>query len=126
MTRHELLQYRDILNRKRRELESRMRLDGIAIERAADLVDDGSLAGERDFAIAALDRESATLREIRNALHRIGEGSYGECLRCGLPIRPARLAAIPWAAYCIACQEAVDRANEVNCIGALDDAGEAA
>ncbi len=126
MTGNELLQYRDILSRKRRELESRMRLDGIAVERAADLVDDGSLAGERDVAVATLDRETAVLRGIRHALARVAGGTYGVCLRCAQAIRPARLAAIPWAAYCIRCQEAVDMANEAAGGRGGDDVGEAA
>jgi DnaK suppressor protein len=49
------------------------------------------------------------LRQIRRALARIADGSYGVCLHCDEDISPKRIAAVPWAAYCIKCQEQVDR-----------------
>ena len=36
-------------------------------------------------------------------------GTFGACRRCGKPIAAGRLEALPWAAYCIECQRAVDR-----------------
>ena len=45
------------------------------------------------------------LREIQEALGRIGDGEYGHCLECDEPISMKRLEAIPWARHCIACQE---------------------
>lgn len=45
------------------------------------------------------------LREVQDALGRIEEGSYGECMDCDEQISTKRLEAIPWARYCIACQE---------------------
>ena len=47
------------------------------------------------------------LREIEEALDRIDEGVYGECMDCDEPISTKRLEAIPWARYCIACHEEV-------------------
>jgi DnaK suppressor protein len=41
-------------------------------------------------------------------LTRIEEGTYGTCLRCDSEISLKRLKAVPWAAYCLACQEAAD------------------
>ena len=49
------------------------------------------------------------LRQIRRALARIEDGSYGVCLHCEEDISPKRVNAVPWAAFCIKCQEQVDR-----------------
>ena len=43
------------------------------------------------------------------ALARIADGSYGVCLHCEEDISPKRVNAVPWAAFCIKCQEQVDR-----------------
>ena len=45
------------------------------------------------------------LREVEEALERIEEGAYGDCMDCDEPISTKRLEAIPWARYCISCQE---------------------
>ncbi len=58
---------------------------------------------------AAADLRSRELREIDNALERIAGGTYGECEACGAPIAPARLKALPWARFCLACQEKQSR-----------------
>jgi len=60
------------------------------------------------------------LRNVRAALHRIDEGMYGVCLHCEEDISPKRLNAVPWAPYCIACQETADR-NQEEGIESLDD-----
>jgi RNA polymerase-binding protein DksA len=43
------------------------------------------------------------VRQIREALRRIEQGSYGVCVKCGEPIDPKRLKALPTATRCIAC-----------------------
>jgi DnaK suppressor protein len=45
------------------------------------------------------------LREIGDALERIEQGSYGTCMDCEEPISVKRLDAVPWARYCVTCQE---------------------
>ncbi len=52
---------------------------------------------------------SNLLRNVRAALRRIDEGAFGVCLHCEEDISPKRLAAVPWTAYCIRCQEVADR-----------------
>ena len=56
-----------------------------------------------------LRRHQVELRRIDAALRRVEEGSYGECLACGEPIAPGRLAADPTAIHCLACAEAAER-----------------
>jgi DnaK suppressor protein len=48
----------------------------------------------------------AQLRLIEAALDRLDSGDYGVCLSCEEPIPPKRLQAVPWARYCVGCQEA--------------------
>jgi DnaK suppressor protein len=78
------------------------------------------LAGERELAIRNLDRESSLLRNVRLALARIADGSYGTCMHCDEEIKPKRLDAVPWTPYCIRCQEAADR-HEFESAESLDE-----
>src|SRR5947209_2408457 len=50
-----------------------------------------------------------TLEQVRAALQRIEDGTYGKCIDCGRPIEPARLEAVPWTPYCRADQERHDK-----------------
>lgn len=45
------------------------------------------------------------LKQLESALDRLESGGYGICMDCGAPIPAKRLRAIPWALYCVACQE---------------------
>jgi DnaK suppressor protein len=110
MTRSVLNKYKRMLEAKQAELSAGLRnRDDIAIEKTPDAIDEGVFAGERELAISNLDRESTILREIQAALSRLADGSYGTCLRCDAGIKPERLNAVPWARYCVACQETADR-----------------
>lgn len=60
---------------------------------------------EQDVTAVTADLRSRTLREIDGALQRVAVGTYGECEDCGEEISPQRLKAIPWARYCVSCQE---------------------
>lgn len=110
MTKAEVEKYKGILEAKKAELTGSLRnRDEIVIEKAPDALDEVQLAGERELAIRNLDRDSNMLRQIRRALARIADGSYGVCLHCDEEISPKRVNAVPWAAFCIRCQEQVDR-----------------
>ena len=102
--------FHEILERKAAELVQVLRKrDGIAIEKSADQMDEIQYASERDLAIRNVDRESSLLRQVKAALRRIHDGSFGTCIECESAISPKRLAAVPWASRCIQCQEAADR-----------------
>jgi DnaK suppressor protein len=115
MTKQELNKYKDVLRKKEAEL---MRVignrEGIEIEKSPDALDEVQHAAERELAIRNLDRDSALLRNVRSALVRVDEGSYGVCLHCEEDISAKRLNAVPWAAYCITCQELADRHQNSN------------
>src|SRR5271167_140428 len=51
--------------------------------------------------------EYMQLRQIQEALDRLQGGDYGICLSCEEAIPPKRLQAVPWAKYCVRCQERV-------------------
>ena len=48
------------------------------------------------------------LSQVRAALDRLDEGTFGECLQCGNMIGEKRLEAVPWTPHCIACQEKIE------------------
>ena len=62
--------------------------------------------------------EYSQLRQIQEALDRLQSGEYGVCLSCEEQIPAKRLDALPWAKYCVPCQEEIsdetveDRATE--------------
>jgi len=121
MTKTEINKYREILEAKQAELAQVLRnRDGITIEKSPDALDEVQNAAERELAIRNLDRESNLLRNVRAALHRIDDGMFGICLHCEEDISPKRLNAVPWAPYCIGCQENADR-NQEEGIESLDD-----
>lgn len=81
----------------------------IAIENTPEACERIVLAAQREFAVLTLGRHSRLLREVHAALARIDDGSYGICESCEDAIKPRRLDAVPWARYCIQCQEDIDR-----------------
>ena len=83
--------------------------DEILIENAAEDFDRLQQQMNREVAIRNLDRESKLLKEVQGALKRVEDGSYGTCLRCEEEIPEKRMKAVPWAAYCVPCQETIER-----------------
>ena len=71
----------EILERKATELDRELgKRDGIAIEKSADQMDEIQYASERELAIRNVDRESHLLRQVKAALRRIHDGSFGICM----------------------------------------------
>src|ERR1700680_1567558 len=121
MTKSELKKFKEILEARQAELELFVRnREGIAIEKSPDALDEVQNAAERELAIRNLDRESNMLRNVRGGLHRIDEGTFGVCAHCEEDISLKRLHAVPWAAYCIQCQEVADK-NQVEGTESFDD-----
>ena len=71
-------------------------------EQAVEMEDDASLEGQG----ALIAKEIAS---VKRALARTEDGTYGECVRCGNDIAPARLEARPEAALCIDCARSNER-----------------
>ena len=123
MRRTEVERYRSMLEAKKIELSADLRSrEYIAIEEAADAMDEVQFAGARELAISNLDRESKLLQSVLRALNRIEDGRYGVCLHCDAAINPKRLGAVPWAEHCLRCQEAADwREFESDTMGRLHE-----
>ena len=87
----------DLLERAE-EIEDDLRhpLDADSSEQAVDLADDESLEGVDDVL-------RAEVQQIRLALLRIENGTYGNCAVCGKAIKRERLEARPIATRCIDC-----------------------
>jgi DnaK suppressor protein len=102
--------YQTLLEAKRTELLTRVhKLEEIRTEQAADELDHLQLQQHRELVIRQLDVDSSVLRHVEAALARIRSGEFGICLGCDNPIPARRLQIVPWAAYCVSCQEQVDR-----------------
>ena len=104
--------YRKILERKAEEVRRSM-----SAQKAAQVVarldipsDEGDLSQQHHEEWIFLNRNTIDmklLREVSEALRRIEHDSYGICLHCEEPISPKRLDAVPWARYCVGCQEQI-------------------
>ena len=107
-----LATYRSMLEKKAEEVRRSM-----SAQKAAQVVarldcpsDEGDLSQQHHEEWIFLNRNTIDmklLREIADGLHRIEQGTYGVCLECEEPISVKRLEAVPWARYCVACQEAI-------------------
>lgn len=70
-----------------------------------DIADQASTAYTKEFLLSIGDAERRLLRQVDAALEKIRSGIYGQCEKCGSEIGEKRLEALPFARYCIACQE---------------------
>ncbi|CAN5737636.1 hypothetical protein BH24ACI3_BH24ACI3_07500 [soil metagenome] len=68
----------------------------------------------KNVMLAVSENDSRQLALIDDAVLRIDDEEYGTCQNCEKDINSKRLAAIPWARYCLSCQELVEK-------GTLDD-----
>jgi DnaK suppressor protein len=104
--------YRKVLEKKAEEVRLSM-----SAQKAAQVVsrldvpsDEGDLSQQHHEEWIFLNRNTIDmklLREITDALRRMDRGTYGVCLECEEPISAKRLDAVPWARYCVTCQELI-------------------
>jgi len=59
------------------------------------------------------------LGQVKEAIRRLQDGNFGECMLCSTEIGVKRLEALPWTRYCINCQEKIEN-------GEIDDPARAA
>ncbi len=110
MDKHLLLQFKRGLQEQQRELSQ-------AIEKAdkeiRDFAGPGPLnsieltcfTASKESLFMSASQNRSRLHMIQHALERITDGSFGICVDCGGSIRLKRLQALPWASFCIQCQE---------------------
>ena len=83
MTKTDINKYKEILEARQAELADVLRnREAITIEKSPDALDEVQNAAERELAIRNLDRESNLLRNVRAALRRIDDGTFGICVHC--------------------------------------------
>jgi DnaK suppressor protein len=74
-----------------------------------DIVDRANNSYNRELMFSLSDSERQLLLQVEDALRRIDDGVYGNCSNCGRSIAMPRLQAIPWARFCIDCQELAEK-----------------
>ena len=104
--------YAKLLERKADEVRRSM-----SAQKAAQVVsrvdvpsDEGDLSQQSHEEWIFLNRNTLDmklLREVEDARRRIVNGTYGVCHECDEPISSKRLDAVPWAKYCVRCQELI-------------------
>jgi DnaK suppressor protein len=104
--------FSDALAAKSRELRASMSAQNAAqvVGRPDQPSDEGDLSQRSHDEWIFLNRnklEARVLRDVEDALRRIESGHYGVCQECDEPISRKRLEALPWAKYCVSCQELV-------------------
>jgi DnaK suppressor protein len=96
-----LLERLATLVRRGSAIESHLRQEDGRLE--ADFADKVAFT-EMDEVLESLgDAGRREVEDIRGALARLDEGSYGVCVGCGVDIPPGRLAALPSTAWCVQC-----------------------
>lgn len=110
----EAMEIRTILAVEREAVLSRLRsmiseFDEIVVASADSNGDDehdpegSTVAFERARLAALIGGARASIEDLDRASARIDDGTYGRCGRCGGPIDPDRLAALPAVETCVAC-----------------------
>src|SRR5689334_9576146 len=81
------------------------------IDSAHDIGDSGAAEVAANDAFSEAELDSASLKQVREALARIANGTYGKCVVDGGPIEKKRLEAIPWATYCVEHQSLLEESS---------------
>ena len=78
-------------------------------EATQDIVDKAANSYTKEFLFHQSDENRRTLQLLSEALERMKEGAYGQCVECEQEVQQKRLEAVPWARYCIECQGKQDQ-----------------
>lgn len=74
------------------------------LEAAMDIGDQALMDLERELGISLMEMRNKRRQAIEDALHKLDDGTYGICEECGVEISEKRLAAVPFAKFCVECQ----------------------
>ena len=114
MDKRKLKSYRDRLLARRENLfgqvmEAEMTSRERDLEATQDPADMAANAYTKELLISMSANDRRLLDLIDEALQRVETGDYGECVNCGEPVQEKRLDAVPWARYCLRCQDLQER-----------------
>ncbi|MGA3293551.1 MAG: TraR/DksA family transcriptional regulator [Candidatus Acidiferrales bacterium] len=70
-----------------------------------DLADKAANSYTKEFLFGQTHTDRSRLQLVDEALERIKQGTFGECISCHEELQQKRLEAVPWTRYCITCQE---------------------
>lgn len=106
--------YRDRLLERRESLVSQVAEAELSsrerdLESTQDPADMAANAYTKELLISMSANDRKLLELIDEALERVESGDYGECVNCGEPVQEKRLDAVPWARYCLKCQDLQER-----------------
>ncbi|GIZ50124.1 TraR/DksA family transcriptional regulator [Noviherbaspirillum aridicola] len=101
---------REVIDDLRRRLHAEGESEQLAlVNHLEDAGDWAEASSENLNDLALLQHEVHTLRQLDEALQRVGSGQFGLCRECGDAIPDGRLEVQPEAATCIDCQQALER-----------------
>jgi len=63
----------------------------------------------KEFLFGQTHNDRSLLQLVNDALARIKDDSFGECIACHQELQQKRLEAVPWTRYCITCQEKMEQ-----------------
>ena len=114
MDKRKMKSYRDRLLERRETLfsqvtEAEMSSRERDLEATQDPADMAANAYTKELLISMSANDRKLLELIDEALVRVEAGEYGECVNCGEPVQEKRLDAVPWARYCLKCQDLQER-----------------
>lgn len=111
MSKSNLKEVKEKLLAERELLVEKLKGNDLSIDDAEtpDPVDLAVRNYSKNVMLAVSENESKQLTLIDEALLRIEDDEYGTCQNCENDINPKRLAAIPWARYCLDCQELLEK-----------------
>lgn len=114
MTKKDMEKFRRLLEEKKATISSdlaktRSAEEETSDEATQDIADKAVSSYTREFLYSLTDGERSTLLQIDDAIGRIDDAIYGLCINCGQTMAEKRLTAVPWAPYCVDCQELAEK-----------------
>ena len=106
-----LKEIKEKLIAERENLTNKLKENDLSIDdsETPDPVDLAVRNYSKNVMLAVSENDSRQIILINEALERIADEEYGTCQNCEKEINPKRLDAIPWARYCLNCQELVEQ-----------------
>jgi len=74
-----------------------------------DLADKAANSYTKEFLFGQTHQDRSLLNLVEEALVRIRQSSFGECISCHEELQQKRLEAVPWTRYCVTCQEKMEQ-----------------
>lgn len=101
---------------RKRLMEMERRLSGVLTPIVETVLANAQACGEHDATVSetvskqlALESAEETIhKQIIEAIKRLDEGSFGICQRCQMTIPHERSEAVPYAPYCLRCENTAE------------------